>query len=29
MGMGIEFKSMGQDARARLNEVMKTLTKKS
>ena len=26
-GMGIEFKAMGQDARARLHEVMKTLTK--
>src|SRR5712664_1245770 len=26
-GMGIEFKAMGQDARARLNEVMKTLTR--
>lgn len=26
-GMGIEFKSMGQDARARLNLLMKTLTK--
>jgi len=26
-GMGTEFKAMGQDARARLHEVMKTLTK--
>ena len=26
-GMGIEFKAMGQDARARLNEVMKALTR--
>jgi hypothetical protein len=26
-GMGIEFKAMGQDARARLHEVMKALTK--
>ena len=26
-GMGIEFKAMAQDARARLNEVMKTLTR--
>jgi hypothetical protein len=26
-GMGIEFKSMGQDSRARLSEAMKTLTK--
>lgn len=25
-GMGIEFKTMGQDARARLNQLMKTLT---
>jgi hypothetical protein len=26
-GMGIEFKSMGQDARARLQQLMKSLTK--
>lgn len=26
-GMGIEFKAMGQDARARLHELMKTLTR--
>jgi len=26
-GMGIEFKSMGHDARARLNQLMKTLTR--
>jgi len=26
-GKGIEFKAMGQDARARLNKVMKTLTR--
>jgi hypothetical protein len=27
VGMGIEFKSMGHDSRARLNEAIKTLTK--
>jgi hypothetical protein len=26
-GMGIEFKSMGHEARARLNQLMKTLTR--
>jgi hypothetical protein len=28
-GMGIEFTSMGQDARARLHRLMKTLTRVS
>jgi hypothetical protein len=27
IGMGIEFKAMGQDARARLHQLMKTLTR--